>query len=105
MHRVAYFHANGPITEGSLICHRCHNRKCINPDHLYEGDHTSNNRDTLDRGTRYQPDNSGARNGRSKLSQKQVDEIRASKKTAAALAREYGVSAAQVSRIRNFTSW
>lgn len=33
-HRVAYELAKGPIPEDLNIDHRCHNRACINPDHL-----------------------------------------------------------------------
>lgn len=33
-HRVSYEFVHGPIREGMEIDHKCHNRKCVRPDHL-----------------------------------------------------------------------
>jgi hypothetical protein len=49
-HRVAYTLTNGSIADGLLICHRCDNRPCCNPDHLYAGTAKDNATDMITRG-------------------------------------------------------
>lgn len=41
-HRASYEHFVGPIPEGMQVCHKCHVRACVRPDHLYV-DTPSNN--------------------------------------------------------------
>ncbi len=41
-HRLFFEHFSGPIPPGALICHKCDVPSCVNPDHLYAGDHKSN---------------------------------------------------------------
>ena len=33
-HRVSYSLTNGPIPDGLMVDHMCHNRACVRPDHL-----------------------------------------------------------------------
>jgi len=48
-HRLAWIEANGPIPRGLLVLHNniCHNKACINPEHLRLGTHSDNTKDIV----------------------------------------------------------
>jgi len=49
-HRIAYELSNkDEIPDGMLILHKCDNRKCCNPSHLYCGTYSQNMIDTMNR--------------------------------------------------------
>lgn len=52
-HRVAYALANGPIPDGLVVRHSCHNPACCNPDHLSIGTQRDNVQDMVDAGRQF----------------------------------------------------
>lgn len=56
-HRASYEEFKNPIQPLELVLHKCDIRCCINPDHLYIGDHFINMQDMIAKGR----DNPGGR--------------------------------------------
>jgi hypothetical protein len=46
-HRKYWELTKGPIPDGQQVNHRCDNRRCINPDHMFLGDQVANIRDMM----------------------------------------------------------
>lgn len=54
-HRVSWEIHNGPIPDGLFVLHRCDNRKCVNPHHLFLGTAKDNTQDMLAKGRGVEP--------------------------------------------------
>lgn len=72
-HRIMYAITHGEIPDGLIVRHKCDNPPCVNPEHLEIGTHQDNFADRDKRGRAAK----GEKNGNVKLTQAQVDEIRA----------------------------
>jgi len=104
--RIAYQIRKGPIAEGLSVCHRCDNRACCNPDHLFLGTMADNRADMIEKGR--QRGAAGERNRNSRLVPAQVVRIRelmSAGSTARHLSDEYGVTPGAIRDIQNRRIW
>lgn len=96
-HRRSWELTYGPIPAGLCVCHRCDNRLCVRPDHLFLATPADNTADMRAKGRMTGPHEParGTRNGRARLTAEQVLAMRARRAagdTVIALARSFGVS-------------
>lgn len=99
-HRVAYILAIGNIPSDMCVLHKCDNRSCCNPNHLYAGTNAQNVIDKISRGR--QPCLIGERNGRAILSSENILEIREMRRSGYKLkdiSAKYGVTMSNISQI------
>jgi len=54
-HRIAWKIYKGEIPIGVCVLHKCDNRKCVNPSHLFLGTVADNNRDRDYKGRTFRP--------------------------------------------------
>jgi hypothetical protein len=109
VHRLAYLVLVGPLPYDLWVCHHCDNPPCWNPEHLYAGTATDNNRDTVRRGRhRMAADfahRRGERNGRARLTEADVREIRSLPGLHTVVGAQFGVTGSLVSKIRRGLRW
>lgn len=72
-HRIAWTLAFGPVPQGLHVCHRCDNRRCVRPDHLFLATGAENHEDKCRKGRQAK----GERHGHATLSDQDVRDIRA----------------------------
>lgn len=103
-HRVSWVLHHGPIPPGLLVCHRCDNPRCVNPEHLFLGTAKDNSQDMVRKGRVSQ----GDRHPYAKLTTEQVVVIRkraADGDDPGQIASDFGVSEWNVIHVIRRHTW
>lgn len=102
-HRLSYFRSVGVKDFGGLVLHKCDNRACINPSHLYAGTNQDNTNDMKSR-NRFSR-RFGSKNSQSKISESDAVSIFIDNRCHKEIAKDYGLSASAVSSIKTGRNW
>jgi len=89
------------LEPGECALHKCDNRACINPDHLFVGTKADNCHDRHAKGRTC----IGVNQPRRKLWPQQIQAILASSEGSRPLAKKYGVCPTLIKNIRNRRTW
>lgn len=100
-HRYSYEQHVGPIPTGHFVLHRCDNKSCVNPAHLFTGTQRDNMQDMKAKG-RHQY---GERSSRAKLTEAQAREILLSTELPSVAAKRFNISHMTVRHIRKGRLW
>lgn len=108
-HRVAWELTYGPIPSGLCVLHRCDNRLCVRPDHLFLGTRTDNAADRQSKGRTRTGHLYGEKSTVAKLTAEQVRTIRRRYAEESIsykqLAREFQVDQSQIAHIVTRKQW
>lgn len=102
--RVIYAIKNGPIPAGMCVCHRCDNRLCVNPAHLFLGTNADNTADRNAKGRQA----TGPRNPKAKVdvvSAREIIRRMRAGEFASSVGAAFGISGASVKKIASGGTW
>lgn len=105
-HRFSYILENGPIAKGQVVCHKCDNPPCCNPNHLFSGTQIENLEDAFKKGRAKVC--SGTLNIKAKLTDSEVMRIRLLRRrgaTTTSLAEMFGVWQGTIWQIISGKNW
>ena len=75
-HRISYMIYRGDFSQDLCVCHKCDNTSCVNPDHLFVGTYSDNNKDAYDKGRHTNPRMFGKDNPKFKFTDNILKEIK-----------------------------
>lgn len=105
-HRLSFVLHFGEVPEGQIVCHRCDNRLCVRPDHLFAGTPHANVADMDAKGRRMQP--RGEKSGSAKLTEADIVQFFALRKSGHSnrrIAAMFGVDSSTVNCVFTGRSW
>lgn len=85
----------------NYVLHKCDNRRCVNPDHLFLGSFQDNMDDMKSK----KRQNFGTRNGHAKLTDEKAREILRSNESLPILAERYGITPVSAWQVRHRKTW
>lgn len=96
-HRYAWLSVNDSFQDGMYLLHRCDQRSCVNPDHLFPGTHADNMADMVKKGR--------ANVVPHKLTEEEARDIKFSSENVLRLCARHKVTRRTIGNIRSGRTW
>jgi hypothetical protein len=107
-HRASYAFFKGEIPDGLVVCHRCDNRACVNPDHLFLGTLGDNAADRHRKG-RSKGQRKGEHHSLATLTEEQaiqiINLVACGTLTHKEIADRFGIGSSTVTQIASNNTW
>ncbi len=103
-HRISWMICVGEIPDRMLVLHKCDNRRCVNPSHLFLGTHTDNSTDMVQKSRQGR----GETHSQSKLRVEDIRKIRSMHARGASgrqLAHSFKVDQSTISNVITGRTW
>lgn len=103
-HRYSWaLHNRQQVPKDMLVCHKCDNPRCVNPDHLFLGTPGDNMRDKIAKNRHNIP--RGELAPKAILTEEQATAILVDPRPYAQMAADYGVAASTIGSVKSRHSW
>lgn len=103
-HRASWECFVGPIGHGLVVCHKCDNKLCVNPTHLFVGTQKDNIRDMDRKGRAFRPVFRGCDHPRAKFSNDTIKQVISDNRSLRIISLEHGISKTHVARLKKAAS-
>jgi hypothetical protein len=104
-HRISYRLNVSEIKPSDVVCHKCDNPRCVNPNHLFVGTQADNVHDMDSKNRRKTKTMHGIEHPKAKLTDDDIREIRSSKLSRKELEIKFNVSKTLIARILRKEVW
>jgi len=98
---MAWIEENGPIPSSLVVCHKCDNKACVNPRHLFVGTQAENIADKVAKDRQAK----GEKAGHAKITESDARAIFVAEGTQTEIGKRYGITQSQVSLIKLRKEW
>lgn len=99
--RASLWLLKGKFDRTLCVLHRCDNKHCVNPDHLFLGTHTDNSNDKVAKKRHL----FGERHHKAKLSNEEIIKIRSDSRTNRKIALQYKMDPTTIGAIKRRKIW